>query len=181
MSSLYGLLEVAPTSKNIFFQVGLIPNNAYAGVMRKNQLVDIVRATCESMPIPDSPSDTGVPIMFGKVGFVMQTNEGSMVLSSFSVDSLDEILSDPFIPLSADLFGYLMFVTYGAVAQIDPRTGDVEDDTDVIATRIIVGVSREGAVVSALRRLDNNEALLDENGDTVQGELRDLLLEIAQG
>lgn len=104
-----------------------------------------------------------------------------MVLSSFSVESLDEILSDPFIPLSADLFGYLMFVTYGAVAQIDPRTGEPEDDTDVIATRIIVGVSREGAVVSALRRLDNNEALLDENGDTVQGELRDLLLEIAQG
>lgn len=141
--------------------------------MRKRDLANIVRTTDSTMAIPSHPNDESAPIMFGEAGFIVQTDEGSIVLSSS--DDIEVLLNDPFISLSADLFGHLMFVSYGAILDMS------DEDSTPIPTRIIVGISREGALASAMRRLDNDEAIIDEEGEMVQGEMRKVLLELAQG
>lgn len=143
--------------------------------MRKQDLVQIVADTNEQLEMPDHPlHDT--PIIFGDAGFVVSTSEGHMVLATSN--HLEDLLEDPFVPLSADLFGHLMFITYGAVV-VANEDGDIDEDEEPVPTRLIIGISREGAVVSAMRRLDNRESIIDEDGFSVQGELREVLLGLA--
>lgn len=126
------------------------------------------------MALPEHPDDNSVAIMFGEAGFVVDTPDGGLVLSKN--DDMGELLDDPFLSLASDLYGHIMLVSYGMLAQVDMRDGS----SDMFPARVIVAVSREGFCASALRRLDTDESVYDEKGE-VAGELRDVLIAIAKG
>lgn len=140
----------------------------------QEEIARLVRKVDNDMNMPDHPEDDSVAIMFGEAGFVVDTPDGGLVLSK-NYD-MGELLDDPFLSLASDLYGHLMLVSYGMLTSLDIESGE----SDMFPARVIVAVSREGFCASALRRLDTDESLYDDEGE-VAGELREVLISIARG
>ena len=118
------------------------------------------------MPLPDSPSDEKIPVMFGEGGFVVMSDNGSpLVLGTYTDPEL--MFGDKSISPFANGFGHLFAVNYGALFD--------EDEDTLRAMRVIIGVTAEGLATSVFRDLLTSEIIfVDENceqtpSDTVLG------------
>jgi hypothetical protein len=138
------------------------------------EVARLVRKVDSEMAIPEHPEDESVAIMFGQAGFVASTPVGNLVLSTN--DDMEALLSDPFLTIASNLYGHIMLVSYGMLASLDLENGS----SDLYPARVIVAVTKDGFCASALRRLDTDETVIDDEG-MVAGELRDVLVAIAKG
>lgn len=145
---------------------------------QQQEIARLVEETDVRMDIPSDPNDKSVPVVFGECGFISYTDEGVVLLSHGS--DLEELMTDPFLSVASELFGNIMFVTYGFMGKMLDDTDEVDEDFEMFPTRVIVGVTREGFCASAIRRLDTNEYTLDSEG-IVSGGMKDELVRIARG
>lgn len=122
--------------------------------MNKEELVNMVKELDALLPLPDSPEDEKVPVMFGEGGFLVMGDAGApLILGTYN--DPDAMWSDKSISPFASGFGHLFTVNYGALFD--------EDEESLRAMRVIVGTTVEGLATSIFRDLLTNEIIfLDE-------------------
>lgn len=120
----------------------------------KEELVRMAKELDALMPLPDSPEDEGVPVMFGEGGFVVMSDNGSPLVLGTYTDP-EAMFGDKTISPFANGFGHLFAVNYGALFD--------EDEQSLRAMRVIVGVTFDGIATSVFRDLMTDEIIfIDE-------------------
>jgi hypothetical protein len=121
----------------------------------KEELVRLAKELDALMPLPDSPEDEKVPVMFGEGGFIVMGDNGSpLILGTYNDPEV--MFGDKSISPFANGFGHLFAVNYGALFD--------EDEDTLKAMRVIIGVTADGLATSVFRDLLTNEIIfIDEN------------------